>query len=56
MNRKHALQALGLLALAPLAPAALASDAGSPAEAEALVKKTVALIKYRSAPTRRLTK
>ena len=45
MNRKHALQALGLLALAPLVPAALASDAGSPAEAEALVKKTVALIK-----------
>ena len=45
MNRKHLLKALSLLALAPLAATVHASTGGTPAEAEAMVKKVAAYIK-----------
>jgi signal transduction histidine kinase len=46
MNRKHLLKAFALAALVPFAAAVhAASAAGTPAEAEALVKKAAAYIK-----------
>ena len=45
MNRKHLLKALSLLALAPFAATVHAAASGTPAEAEALVKKVAAYIK-----------
>ena len=45
MNRHQFLRAAGTLALAAFAGAARSAQKGTPAEAEALVKKAVALIK-----------
>ena len=45
MKRHTFLRAAALVALAPLTSIALAGDRGTPAEAEALVKKAVAYIK-----------
>jgi len=45
MNRKHILQALGLALLMPLAGSLHAAEAGTAAEAEAMVKKVVASMK-----------
>ena len=45
MNRKHLLKALSLLALAPFAATVHGAASGTPAEAEALVKKVAAYIK-----------
>ncbi len=45
MNRNLFLKTVGALALLPFAAAAYGADAGTPAEAEALVKKAGAYIK-----------
>ena len=44
-RRHHLFQLLGMIAMAPLATAVLANEHGTPAEAEALVRKAVASIK-----------
>jgi len=49
MNRKTLLKAIGLAVLVPFAAAAHAEAAGTPAEAEALVKKVGAFIKANGA-------
>lgn len=49
LRRQTLLRCLALVALSPLAAAAIASESGSRADAEALVRKTVASIKSQGA-------